>query len=152
VSDARSPTRSPSSWCGTRWPRSKYLYPAVREHVPGGDATADKELSDHAEVEHLLKELEKADADTGDFAALTGQLIRTVNAREGRGARLVPGTAGHAGPADLHRLGEQVQVAKTVAPTRPHSSAPDRPPLNLLLAPGAGLVDRIRDHLSGRGQ
>jgi hypothetical protein len=52
----------------------------------------------------------------------------------------------------LRRLGEQIQAAKDRAPTRPHPSAPDRPPLNKLLAPGAGLVDRIRDHLSGRGQ
>ncbi|TDD20578.1 hemerythrin domain-containing protein, partial [Actinomadura sp. KC06] len=29
--------------------------------------------------------------------------------------------------------------------------APDTPPLNKLLAPGAGLVDRVRDRVSGRG-
>ena len=65
---------------------------------------------------------------------------------------LFPALAGHASPADLHRLGEQVKAAKDKAPTRPHPAAPGRPPLNKLLAPGAGLVDRIRDHLSGRGQ
>ena len=131
----------------------QYLYPAVREHVPGGDAIADRELSDHAEVENLLKELGKADLGSGDFAALTGQLIRTVNAHvQDEEHALFPALAGHASPADLRRLGEQVQIAKDKAPTRPHPAAPDRPPLNKLLAPGAGLVDRIRDHLSGRGQ
>ncbi|WP_326715769.1 hemerythrin domain-containing protein [Streptomyces sp. NBC_01474] len=35
----------------------QYLYPAVREHVDGGDALADKELEDHAEAERLLKDL-----------------------------------------------------------------------------------------------
>ena len=131
----------------------QYLYPAVREHVPGGDAIADQELSGHAEVEHLLKGLEQADPDSVDFAALTGQLIRTVNAHvQDEEHALFPALAGHASPADLRRLGAQVQAAKVRAPTRPHPSAPDRPPLNKLLAPGAGLVDRIRDHLSGRGQ
>lgn len=131
----------------------QYLYPAVRERVPHGDAIADKELSDHAEVEHLLKELEKSDPDSADFAALTGQLIRTVNAHvQDEEHALFPALAGHASPADLRRLGEQVQAAKDKAPTRPHPSAPDRPPLNKLLAPSAGLVDRIRDHLSSRGQ
>jgi len=37
-----------------------------------------------------------------------------------------------------------------IAPTRPHPLASDRPPLNRLLAPGAGLIDRMRDALSGR--
>lgn len=131
----------------------QYLYPAVREHVPDGDTIADRELADHAEVENLLKELEKTDPDSAGFAALTGQLMRTVSAHvKDEEHALFPALAGHASPADLRRLGEQVQAAKEKAPTRPHPSAPDRPPLNKLLAPGAGLVDRIRDHLSGRGQ
>jgi hemerythrin superfamily protein len=131
----------------------QYLYPAVRERVPDGDTIADKELTDHAEVENLLKELEKADANSDDFAALTGQLIRTVNAHvQDEEHALFPALAGHADSEELRRLGEQVQTAKNTAPTRPHPSAPDQPPLNKLLAPGAGLVDRIRDHLSGRGQ
>jgi hemerythrin superfamily protein len=131
----------------------QHLYPAVREKVPGGDAIADKELSDHAEVEHLLKELEEADPDGADFAALTGQLIRTVNAHvQDEEHALFPALAAQTDPADLRRLGKLVQEAKQTAPTRPHPSAPDQPPLNKLLAPGTGMVDRIRDHLSGRGQ
>lgn len=131
----------------------QYLYPAVREHVPDGDAIADRELSDHAEVENLLKELERAEPGSGDFAALTGQLIRTVNAHvKDEEHALFPALAGHASPADLRKLGEQVQAAKDKAPTRPHPAAPDQPPLNKLLAAGAGLVDRLRDQLSGRGQ
>ncbi|MGC4810695.1 hypothetical protein ACLQ29_09235 [Micromonospora sp. DT228] len=39
---------------------------------------------------------------------------------------------------------------KKIGPTRPHPGAPDHPPANRLLAPGIGLVDRIRDALSGR--
>jgi hypothetical protein len=41
-------------------------------------------------------------------------------------------------------------MAKTTAPTRPHPAAPDTPPWNTVLAPGAGLVDRIRDAVSRR--
>jgi hypothetical protein len=44
----------------------------------------------------------------------------------------------------------QVEELMKRAPTRPHPSAPDHPPFNKLLAPGAGLVDRVRDTLSGR--
>ncbi|MBO0850289.1 MAG: hemerythrin domain-containing protein, partial [Pseudonocardia sp.] len=36
------------------------------------------------------------------------------------------------------------------SPTRPHPGAPDRPPANKLLAPGAGMVGRLKDMLTGR--
>src|SRR5690349_9356935 len=32
----------------------QYLYPAVREHLDGGDRMADKEIADHSRVEKLL--------------------------------------------------------------------------------------------------
>ena len=52
----------------------------------------------------------------------------------------------------LGDLGEKVRRAKAMAPTRPHPAAPDTPPANKLLAPGAGLVDRARDFVTGRGK
>ncbi|MBP5910566.1 hemerythrin domain-containing protein, partial [Streptomyces sp. LBUM 1478] len=52
----------------------------------------------------------------------------------------------------LNSLGDKVRTAKKTAPTRPHPAAPDTPPANKLLAPGMGLVDRMRDALSGRGK
>jgi len=130
-----------------------YLYPAVRRHVPDGDAIADKEISDHSEIEQALKDLEDVAATDADFNTITRRLIDDVleHVRDEEDT-LFPLLAGHASKEDLLKLGRQVQTAKKVAPTRPHPSAPDRPPLNKLLAPGAGLVDRIRDHLSGRGR
>lgn len=130
-----------------------YLYPAVRRHVPDGDSIADKEISEHAEVERVLKELEKTDSDKADFETLVRRLVGDVTAHiQEEEGELFPRLAEHSTPDDLLELGDQVQSAKGRAPTRPHPSAPDRPPLNKLLAPGAGLVDRIRDHLSGRGR
>ncbi|HUR08087.1 MAG TPA: hypothetical protein VM347_36465 [Nonomuraea sp.] len=46
----------------------------------------------------------------------------------------------------------KVQAIKKIAPTRPHPSAPDTPPGNKLLGPATGLIDRLRDALSGRGK
>jgi hemerythrin superfamily protein len=130
-----------------------YLYPAVRRHVPDGDAIADKEISDHSEIEQALKDLENIAATDADFNTVTRRLSDDVleHVRDEENT-LFPLLAEHTSQEDLLKLGQQVQTAKKVAPTRPHPSAPDRPPLNKLLAPGAGLVDRIRDHLSGRGR
>lgn len=52
--------------------------------------------------------------------------------------------------SELRDLGEKVLTAKDAAPTQPHPSSPKQPPANLVLDPGAGLVDKVRDGLSGR--
>lgn len=129
-----------------------HLYPATRKYLPDGDEIADKETAEHAATEKTLKALEKADADSAEFSVLLTELVSEVrlHIREEE-EELFPSLAEHADLAELFELGDKVQAAKEKAPTRPHPSAPDRPPLNKLLAPGAGFVDRIRDHLSGRG-
>src|SRR6185312_13670953 len=52
---------------------------------------------------------------------------------------------------ELDALGSRVKGVKALAPTRPHPSAPDRPPGDLLLGPVVGLFDRLRDAASKRG-
>jgi iron-sulfur cluster repair protein YtfE (RIC family) len=130
-----------------------HLYPAVREHVEGGDKIADKELSDHAAVEQHLKDLESLTADDPQFNHLVAKLKLEVSehVRDEEG-RLFPLLAAACTPDTLDKLGDKVRTAKKTAPTRPHPSAPDTPPGNKLLGPGAGLVDRARDLLTGRGK
>jgi hemerythrin superfamily protein len=131
----------------------QYLYPSARKMLPDGDEVADRELGEHAEVEKLLKELERLDAGDAEFDIRLAQLMTSVrqHVQEEEGM-LFPRLAAAASPDELLDLGDKVTRAKKVAPTRAHPSAPDKPPLNKLLAPGTGLVDRIRDALSGRGR
>ncbi|MFJ8622235.1 hemerythrin domain-containing protein [Kitasatospora sp. NPDC093550] len=126
----------------------QYLYPAVREHVPGGDALADKEIADHASVERLLKDLEGVDSGDARFGVLVERVISEVTAHiQDEERNLFPALADACPPARLDELGEQVRRAKKLAPTRPHPNAPD----NKLVAAGTGLVDRARDFVTGRG-
>ncbi|QKV90665.1 hemerythrin domain-containing protein [Streptomyces sp. NA02950] len=130
-----------------------HLYPAVREHLPGGDALADKEIADHTEVEKLLKALEDQTADNQEFDRLIARLETEVTSHvRDEETNLFAQLRGACSPGTLEELGEKVRTAKKVAPTRPHPSAPSTPPGNKLLAPGAGLVDRARDFVSGRGK
>jgi hemerythrin superfamily protein len=130
-----------------------YLYPAVRELLPGGDELADHEIAEHAEAEETMKRLEEADPAGAEHLALLGQLMSEIRAhvREEE-SELFPQLRRHAGAERLAELGGKVQAIKKVAPTRPHPSAPDRPPANKLLGPATGLIDRVRDALSGRGK
>ncbi|MEV6805562.1 hemerythrin domain-containing protein [Streptomyces sp. NPDC017248] len=130
-----------------------YLYPAVREHLTGGDALADKEIEEHAEAERLMKDLEGCQADDPRFDTLITRLMSVIRSHVAdEEENLFPRLEAACPPDALMELGDKVRRAKKTAPTRPHPSAPDKPPANKLLAPGAGLVDRMRDALSGRGK
>jgi hypothetical protein len=129
-----------------------YLYPAVRRYLSGGNALADKEIQDHAEMKQVLKDLEDLDVDDPQFDILVQKLISDVteHLREEE-SELFLSLAQACGPEQLDELGYRIRRAKKVAPTRPHPGVPDTPPGNKLLAPGAGLVDRVRDFVTGRG-
>ncbi|MFE1285710.1 hemerythrin domain-containing protein [Streptomyces sp. NPDC058751] len=130
-----------------------YLYPAVRKHVPNGDALADREIEDHSKAERLMKDLEGYGADDPEFDRLLGTLMLEIRAHVAdEEQNLFPMLRAACPPEALDDLGDKVRQAKKVAPTRPHPSAPDTPPANKLLAPGVGMVDRLRDALSGRGK
>ena len=47
-------------------------------------------------------------------------------------------------------LGEKVERAKKLAPTRPHPSAPHSELFHKTVGPGVGMIDRLRDKLTGR--
>ena len=128
-----------------------FMYPAARKALPDGDEIADHEIAEHAEAEVDMKELEGVEATDPMFNHLVDKLIHDVRHHiEEEESRLLPRLA-ESCPADqLRELGAKVLRAKKFAPTRPHPAAPDRPPANLILAPGVGLIDRMRDALSGR--
>ncbi|MGW0994297.1 hemerythrin domain-containing protein [Streptomyces sp. NPDC002520] len=131
----------------------QYVYPMVREQIEGGDRLADKEIADHHRVEKLLKQLESTDADGPQMSPLLQELMDEVSAHvQDEENNLFPMLRQVCSSKALDELGDKVRRAKAMAPTRPHPSAPDTPPANKLLAPGAGLVDRARDFVTGRGR
>ncbi|MDQ0955515.1 hemerythrin superfamily protein [Streptomyces phaeochromogenes] len=130
-----------------------YLYPAVRQVLPDGDTIADKEIEDHAEAERTMKDLEDVDADEPEFDRLIAKLMTEIRSHiRDEEDNLFPKLRSVASEDELMKLGDEIRQAKKTAPTRPHPSAPDTPPANKLLAPGAGMVDRLRDALTGRGK
>ncbi|GAA2282721.1 MULTISPECIES: hemerythrin domain-containing protein [Kitasatospora] len=131
----------------------QYLYPAVREHIQGGDRLADKELDDHARVEKILKQLEKMNTDDAHMSMMLQQLMDEVTVHvQDEENNLFPMLRQACTPEALDDLGDKIRRAKAMAPTRPHPAAPDTPMASKILAPGAGLVDRARDFVTGRGK
>ncbi|WP_405363483.1 hemerythrin domain-containing protein [Kitasatospora sp. NBC_00085] len=131
----------------------QYLYPAVREHIQGGDRLADKEIADHGRVEEILKKLENTRTDDPQMSPLLQQLMDEVAAHvQDEENNLFPMLRRDCTPGQLDDLGDKIRRAKSMAPTRPHPAAPDSPMARKLLAPGVGLVDRARDFVTGRGK
>jgi hemerythrin superfamily protein len=129
----------------------QYLYPTARRVLEDGDKIADHELHEHAEAEEIMKKIEGTNKEDGEFEALVGQLMRDIRHHiEDEEGDLLPKMREACDAGELAELGKKFENAKKIAPTRPHPSAPDKPPANKILGPGVGLIDRMRDALSGR--
>lgn len=129
----------------------QYMYPAAREVLSDGDQIADHEIEEHAEAEQVMKELEGLDAADPRFDERLRTLMADIRHHvQDEENDLLPRLREACSPEKLNELGAQVLRAKEKAPTRPHPSAPDTPPANRILDPGAGMIDRMRDALTGR--
>ncbi len=129
-----------------------YVYPAARKVLPNGDELIDEELSEHAEVEELLKRWEGMAGDDPEFMVTYRQirdgLLHHIDEEEE--PKLFPELQRALSREELEELGAKITTAKKLAPTRPHPSAPDQPPLNKVVGIPTGIIDRIRDKMSGR--
>jgi hemerythrin superfamily protein len=129
----------------------QYLYPTIRRVLPGGDRIADHEIHDHTEAEADMKRLEGLHAIDPDFDFVLTRLMAEVRQHLlEEEVEIFPRLRAAADPDELRELARKAQLIKKIAPTRPHPGAPDRPPLNRVLDPALGLVDRIRDALGRR--
>ncbi len=129
-----------------------HLYPAVRKHLDGGDALADREIAEHDKAEQTMKRLDGLLPDGEDFWSAVHELIREVRRHvQEEEQELFPGLQEACWPDELRDLGRKVQRAQRTAPTRPHPGSPSEGGALAAAAPGAGLVDRIRDAATGRG-
>jgi hemerythrin-like domain-containing protein len=128
-----------------------FLYPAARREVPGGDEIVEHEIGEHAEGERIMKDLEDLRPTDPEFDGKLAAMIHSVRHHlDDEETKLFPKMRQHCTPEELRELGRKILLGKRIAPTRPHPDAPDRPPLNLLVAPGVGLVDRVRDLIARR--
>ncbi len=128
-----------------------HVYPAIRDHVPNGDAEVEDDTKEHEELEVHMKELEKADESTPEFlealARMRGVFEHHVSDEEGE---QFPQLRAHVPAETLVELKGKVETAKKLAPTRPHPAAPNAELFHKTVGPGVGLVDRLRDMLTGR--
>lgn len=129
------------------------VYPVMAKKIEGGKDLVEHEIEEHSTAELVMKELDGMDAEDPKFGVLINQLKTDIekHVREEEGEAF-PQLRRAVSAEELEKLGTVVQGLKKILPTHPHPMAPDHPPFNALLAPGAALVDRVRDLLTGRGK
>ena len=128
-----------------------FVYPVMREHLPNGEEAVEHDIEEHKVIERLLKDLEGLDADTAEFSDHIAELAQTLadHVRDEESEQF-PQLRALVPHDRLVEIAGAVATAKMIAPTRPHPMAPNNQAFHLLVGPGVGLVDRIRDKLSGK--
>lgn len=111
-----------------------------------GDAIAGARLKEESEAEALLKDMEKLDVNSSEFATKLKRLRTKVEAHaEAEESKEFPRVEAKESKERLQQMGAAYEVAKSLAPTHPHPSTPNTPAANLLVGPFAAVVDRARD-------
>jgi hemerythrin superfamily protein len=129
------------------------LYPMARKVLPDGHEIADRELVEHQEAERTMKKLEGIDGTDPEFEPTLRTLMAEIRHHvQDEERNLLPRLGLATGVDASNKLGDQIAMAKKMAPARPHPAAPDTPPANMILGPMTGLVDKLRDLVTGRGR
>ncbi|MEU4605637.1 hemerythrin domain-containing protein [Kribbella sp. NPDC023972] len=128
-----------------------YVYPAMRDHLPNGEEAVEHDIQEHKELERLMKQLEGADAGSTEFDDALSNLRQVLlDHAQDEETEQFPQLRAQVPAATLVELKDKVETAKKLAPTRPHPAAPNAELFHKLAGPGVGLVDRLRDRLTGR--
>jgi hemerythrin superfamily protein len=128
-----------------------YVYPAMKKYLPDGEGAVEHDTEEHKELEATMKKLEAVDADDVEFTSLMTELEATLRDHiDDEESDQFPQLRARVPHDELVEMGGKVETAKKVAPTRPHPSAPNNAVFHKLVGPGVGLVDRVRDKLTGR--
>ncbi|MFD2766954.1 hemerythrin domain-containing protein [Micromonospora eburnea] len=122
----------------------QYLFPATRAAVPESAELVDREIAADAALLTALKGL--SGPEDPALADVTDRVRRHVD----RVATLVTRLRRVATEVELIRLGNRWEIAEEAAPTRPHPDTPATPPWNKLVEPALGVLDKVRDVVTGR--
>lgn len=128
-----------------------FVYPVYSRVIADGADEVEHDKEEHQELEETLVELEGVDADDDDFLRLVRELKSQLDHHaDDEESDQFPKLRAALSAEELVDLGRKVEAAKKVAPTRPHPDSPHSELFHMTVGLGVGMVDRLRDALSGR--
>jgi hemerythrin-like domain-containing protein len=129
----------------------QFFWPAVRDALDDGDDLADEAIAQEQEGKKLLQRLENGEPGDPDYQQALQEFVKA-----GRGHIMYeqdvvwPKFEAAVSRDDLDKLGEKLEAAKKVAPTRPHPDTPPNPTVQKTMGAVAAMADHVRDAASGR--
>src|SRR3954471_13471797 len=98
-----------------------YVYPAMKKYLADGDEAVDHDVEEHKELEQTMKKLEGVDAQSSEFTELLAQLETILRDHvSDEENEQFPELRAQVPRDELIEIGEKVENAKKLAPTRPH--------------------------------
>ncbi|WP_328602731.1 hemerythrin domain-containing protein [Nocardia terrae] len=124
------------------------IHPRARKEIEDGSTVVDARLSEEHEAKQQLAELESFDIDSPEFEKKLAQLREDVLAHaEHEEQEEFSQLRGELEPRQLQAMRRAVEIAESLAPTRPHPGV-ESVEANLLAGPFAAMLDRARDAIT----
>jgi hemerythrin-like domain-containing protein len=129
----------------------QFFWPAVRDALEEGDALADKAIQQEQDRKVLLQRLEDGEPGEPDNQEALQQFVKAgrehIAFEEDMVWPLFQAAVTH---EELLKMGEKLEAAKKIAPTRPHPNTPPSPAVLKTMGMATAVVDHVRDAASGR--
>lgn len=124
------------------------IYPAAARGEAGKEIVAQRKAEED-EAKKMLVQLEKLDPSSREF----GELLATFRAMvldhaEAEELEVFPLLTEVTDADQLKRMTAKLEIAEAMAPTHPHTHAPESRAGNLVMGPVVAMMDRVRDALS----
>jgi hemerythrin-like domain-containing protein len=129
----------------------QFFWPAVRDALEDGDALADKAVEQEQEGKALLQRLEDGEPGEPGYQEALQQFVLAGREHIAYEQDVVwPLFQAAVTEEELVELGEKLETAKKIAPTRPHPDTPPNPAVLKTMGMATAVLDHVRDAVSGR--
>jgi hemerythrin superfamily protein len=125
------------------------LYPTFKQY--GMEAELKHSLEEHQGLKNDLYKLDQmTEVDQKYLQTMKAIIKETLHHMKEEEEETLAKFSKQAPVDVLVKLGEDYEAKKSMAPTRPHPSAPNKPPGSTMAGLGAAVVDKVKDKVQGR--
>ncbi|OBI93672.1 hemerythrin [Mycobacterium alsense] len=129
----------------------QFFWPAVRKAI--GDGLVDKAIEQEQAGKQLLQRLEDGKPGEPDYHEALQEFIKAGREHIAYEQDVVwPQVELAISRDELEKIGEKLEQAKKIAPTRPHPDTPPNPAVLKTMGMAAAVVDHVRDAFTGRAE
>jgi hemerythrin-like domain-containing protein len=129
----------------------QFFWPAVRGALEEGDALADQAIKQEQDGKELLQRLTDGKPGEPEYHEALQHFVKAGRDHIAYEQDVVfPLFEAAVSREQLEKLGEKLERAKRIAPTRPHPDTPPNPAALKTVGMVAATVDHVRDAFTGR--